>query len=120
MNLHIDKKIISIYDPFKNEQNIGYLSSNSSLQINIIYADSVWVKENEYGIKWCLLQSKVFPSIEKLEQCIIEDKYEDDPHKHYYNIPNNDIINNSQPVSVKNVVDTDKEEHAVFMGNTQK
>lgn len=113
MNLHIDKKIISIYDPFKNEQNINYISSNSNL-INIIYADSIWVKENEYGIRWCLLQSKVFPSIEKLEECIIEDKYEDEPHKHYYNISAVNTVDNPLPVNTKNDVDTNKENHAVY------
>lgn len=113
MNLHFDKKIISIYDPFKNEQNINYISSNSNL-INIIYADSIWVKENEYGIRWCLLQSKVFPSIEKLEECIIEDKYEDEPHKHYYNISTVNTEDNPQLVNTKNNVDTNKENHAVY------
>ena len=113
MNLHLDKKIISIYDPFKNEQNINYLSSNSSL-INIIYIDSIWVKENEYGIKWGLLQSKVFPSIEKLEECIIEDKYEDQPHKHYYNIPTCNIINDTQSSFHKKNINSDKENHDVY------
>lgn len=113
MNLHIDKNIISIYDPFKNEQNISYLSSNSSL-INIIYVDSVWVKENEYGIKWSLLQSKVFPSIEKLEECIIEDKYEDEPHKHYYNISSYNTLNNSQCIYHNKNTNNTLENHSIY------
>ena len=113
MNLHIDTDIISIYDPFKNEQNISYLSSNSNL-INIIYIDSIWVKEMEYGIKWGLLQSKVFPSIEKLEKCIIQDKYENEPHRHYYNMPTCNTIDVPQTVCHKNNVNNNRENHKVY------
>ena len=36
------------------------------------------------GLNWCIIQTKIFKTIIELDECIIEDEYEDTPLKHYY------------------------------------
>ena len=75
--------ILSVYDHNKIKRTIDYITKFSSC-INIITLKNVWQTGTKMGINWCIIQTKVFKTIIELDECIIDDEYEDTPLKHYY------------------------------------
>jgi hypothetical protein len=108
MDLLIDKNQLSVYNLYKQSENMDYMIPQSYL-LNIIQLDYIWFNKNKYGIKWTLLQTKVFPPINKLDKCIIDDIYDNEPHRHYYDASNIAIYSDKE-----NNRENNKEDNPVF------
>lgn len=99
IDLTLQKKykepVISVYDHNKLSRGLDYITKYSD-SINIIHLKNIWQKENVMGVNWCIIQTKIFKPIIELDECIIEDEYENMPMKHYHKtIINSIIVNNT-------------------------
>jgi len=107
MELHIEESQLSVFNLYKEKECINYIVPNSYL-FNIIQIDSIWITEKKYGIKWKLIQTKVYPPLNKLSKCIIEDPYDNEPYKHYFN---DNILHNKNNVESEPV---NNEDHEIY------
>ncbi len=98
IDLTLQKKykepILSVYDHNKMSRGIDYITKYSD-SINIIHLKNIWQKDNVMGVNWCIIQTKIFKPIIELDECIIEDEYENMPMKHYHKTVINSIIVNN-------------------------
>ena len=106
IKLTCDKSIVSIFDHNKKEKSINYIIKNSEA-ICIIYLKHIWRTKNSMGLGWNLFQTKIFQPIQKLNECIIFDEFEENPLLHYFNVTN--TCKNSKKDDSKN-----KEDDPVF------
>lgn len=83
IQIYNNEAIISIFDPYKNSQDINYIIPQSSA-ICLVNPKTIWKNNGSIGINWVLVQAKIFQPIIKLEQCLILDEFEDSPIKHYH------------------------------------
>lgn len=83
IQIYNNDAIISIFDPYKNRQDINYIIPQSSA-ICLVNPKTIWKNNGSIGINWVLVQAKIFQPIIKLEQCLILDEFEDSPIKHYH------------------------------------
>tara|TARA_B100000925_G_C21862927_1_gene410783 strand:- start:43 stop:726 length:684 start_codon:yes stop_codon:yes gene_type:complete len=89
IQIYNNEAIISIFDPYKNSQDINYIIPQSSA-ICLVNPKSLWINNGCIGINWVLVQAKIFQPIIKLEQCLIIDEFEESPLKHYHYKVDND------------------------------
>lgn len=106
IKLTCDKSIVSIFDHNKKEKSINYIIKNSEA-ICIVYLKHIWRTKNSMGLGWNLFQTKIFQPIQKLNECIIFDEFEENPLLHYFNVTN--TYKNSKKDDNKN-----KEDDPVF------
>mgnify|MGYP006091816463 FL=1 len=108
MTFTLDKELLSVYDHYKNPRDINYIIKDSEC-LSIIHLKNIWCNENKMGISWQLYQTKIFKPIEKLDECIIYDEYEDHPLKHYFNVSGETISQQTPKLEGKN-----KEKDLIF------
>tara|TARA_Y100000385_G_C12982269_1_gene588957 strand:- start:30 stop:1013 length:984 start_codon:yes stop_codon:yes gene_type:complete len=112
MTLNINKNLVSIFDHNKNPRDIDYIVKDSDC-LSIIHLKNIWCNENKMGISWQLFQTKIFKPIQKLDECIIYDEYEDHPLRHYFNVAEPKIIK-------KTIVDNKNKETDPIFGKYVK
>ena len=82
-----DNYLVNIYDLNETSKGIEYLITGSK-SLNIITPYELWKSNNNYGINWNLIQTKIFLPIYCSESCLIEDEWVDNPTLHYHHSKN--------------------------------
>ena len=95
IQVYNNEPIISIFDPYKNKQNVDYIIPQSNA-ICLISPKNIWKSKNKIGINWVLVQAKIFQPIIKIEECLIMDEFDEQPLLNYHTIPKTEKIVNDE------------------------
>lgn len=74
MNIQVYQKqpVLSVFDCNKDVQNYEYLIPGSRAY-SLIWLDNVWMKSNQMGLNWVIVQMKVYLPIFKIDTCLIDE-----------------------------------------------
>ena len=113
-----NESLCTVFDKFKNTQNLDYLIENSTGYC-IILLRNIWRKGLKMGLNWVLLQIKVYQPITALKECLIDDPDENNPNNHYEIARFNTSSVPKPPINIPlppimPILTVNKEEHPIY------